>query len=87
MARTAKAVTDLDREAGVDTPAAGVYTTIDATLVTNGLSITGAGAKRGTRFGGFARERGGGWHRKRVSREGQGGKRGVKKVKLEADDE
>lgn len=46
MARTAKAPTALTRNTGVDSAAAGVYTTIDSTLVTNGLSITGAGADR-----------------------------------------
>lgn len=45
MARTAVTPTELVRDAGVDTDA--VATTIDATLVTNGLSLTGAGGHRG----------------------------------------
>lgn len=47
MPRTAKAVTALSVNSAVDSAAAGVYTTIDAALVTNGLSITGAGAGAG----------------------------------------
>jgi hypothetical protein len=40
MPRTAKTPTRLVTDDGVDSAAAGVYTTIDSTLVTNGLSIS-----------------------------------------------
>ena len=46
MARTAIVPTDLSDAEGVDTDSIAV--TIDATLVTNGVSITGGGAKKGT---------------------------------------
>lgn len=43
MPRTAKAETVLLKDTAVNSVAAGVYTTIDATLVTNGLTVTAAG--------------------------------------------
>lgn len=43
MARTTKAPVALVRDAGINAINAGNYTTIDATLVTNGLEITGLG--------------------------------------------
>lgn len=47
MARTAKTVTALASDAGADSGAAGVYTTIDAALVTAGLTVTAAGTRPG----------------------------------------
>lgn len=48
MPRTTKAVTQLVANDSVNAAAAGVYTTIDATLVTNGLEITAAFARKGS---------------------------------------